>query len=114
MGLLAAANSWNMGFKASLKQPSLVKLATRMRAWSDKKSIPLRTLATNFGVSHQAVSTVTIGCRTPEEVRQVCSDVRTSLPDGILDEFEKEFGHEVASFPRAEHWYYDKTSSKIN
>ena len=65
MGLLAnPAASWSMGFKSTFDYPELRSLALRMEKWCDLRALPIRTLALQFGLRHDAVSTTTISCRT--------------------------------------------------
>jgi D-threo-aldose 1-dehydrogenase len=114
MGLLASpASSWSMGFKKSLDKPRLVSLAREMGEWAEARSVPLRALALQFAARHPAVASVPVGCRTADEVDEVVSAMSVPVPESLWADFERDFGARVSALRREDHWYYDKSASKI-
>jgi len=125
MGLLAdPANGWSLGFKKDLlsQYPKLVDLTRRIQSWCEVElpkergieAIPIRTLALQFSLRHEAVSTSIIGCRTPEEVDEICDAVLTGIPKAVWTAFESKFGAEIHALHwKEDHWRYDKEGSNI-
>ena len=125
MGLLAdPVNGWSLGFKKTLieKYPKLVNLAKRIQNWCEKElpkernisPIPIRSLAIQFSLKHDAVSSTIIGCRSAKEVDEVCDAFLYKIPNAVWTEFEAKFGDEINNLDwKNDHWRYDKQSSKI-
>ena len=86
-----------------------------MGEWSEQThNIPLRTLALQFAVSgHDAISTTAIGCRTAQEVDEICDSMLEEIPDTIWEEFDEVFSSEVAALSKGDHWFYDKAASDL-
>ena len=125
MGLLAdPVNGWTLGFKKNLVDqfPKLVDLAHRTQNWCEKvlpkerniDPIPIRSLALQFSLRHDAIASTIIGCRSAKEVDEVCDAYLTQIPMGVWTEFEAKFGDEINALGwKKDHWRYHKSSSKI-
>ena len=114
MGMLAApSTSFQQGFKATLDVPQLLDLALRMERWWEKHGLPLRVPALHFAARHEAVGTVAIGCRSAQEVNEVCDAMLVDIPASAWDDFEAAFAADLADFRREWHWFYDKTSNAL-
>ena len=127
MGLLAdPENGWKLGFKKKTlfdQYPKLVDLARRIKAWCecdlpkerDIDPIPIRTLALQFSLRHEAIASTIIGCRSAQEIDEVCDAYLTHIPAAVWTEFDAKFGAEVNALDwETDHWRYDKKSSEIN
>ena len=112
MGLLAAPRTND--FVASLNKPELLDLARRMESWWAAYDIPLRVPALQFGLHHDAVHTVPIGCRSVSELDELCDGIKQPITREQWALFHTEFGLEVASFGKNFHWYYDKGSFQLD
>lgn len=125
MGLLAdPENAWSTGFRKDflIKYPKIVDLARRIQIWCEKempeergiKPIPIRTLALQYGLRHEAVSSTIVGCRSAREVDEVCDAYMECIEKAVWTEFDAKFGMEIQSLDwQADHWRYSKESSDI-
>jgi len=114
MGLLAEPQtSWSEGFKVTFDKPELMDVALRMESWWEKRDIPLRVAALQFGLRHESVHSVPAGCRFAEEVEQLCDALAHPISEKEWSAFDQEFGSEVANLRRDSHWYYDKRNVTI-
>ena len=105
--------SWQQGFKKDLQYPALTALACEMADWCAARGVALRTLALKFAVSHPAVTSTPIGCRSPKEVDEVVDSMLQDTPPALLDDFQATFDARVAALGREHHWFYNKASSNI-
>jgi D-threo-aldose 1-dehydrogenase len=81
-GILAGGTTFD--YKAA--PPEVVASVERLREVCARHRAPLRAAAVQFPLRHPAVTTVLVGCRSPEEVEE---DVRLSqfeLPGALWDE----------------------------
>ena len=94
MGLLAdPVNGWSLGFKKTLieQYPKLVDLARRIQTWCEIElpkerniqPISIRTLALQFSLRHEAISSTVFGCRSAREVDEACDAFMTEIFDQI-------------------------------
>ena len=120
MGLLAdPQNGWSLGFKKSLilRYPKLVDLAKRIQTWCEKdlpkqrgiSPIPIRTLALQYSLRHEAISSAIIGCRSAREVDEACDAYLFEIPPAVWTEFDAKFDSEINALDwKSDHWRYDK------
>ena len=125
MGLLAdPINGWSLGFKKTLieQYPKLVDLARRIQAWCEIElpkvrniqPISIRTLALQFSLRHEAISSTVIGCRAAREVDEACDAYMTEIPSAVWTEFDSKFREEINALDwKSDHWRYNKNSSNI-
>ena len=125
MGLLAdPVNGWSLGFKKTLieQYPKLVDLARRIQTWCEIElpkerniqPISIRTLALQFSLRHEAISSTVIGCRSAREVDEACDAYMTEIPSAVWTEFDSKFQEEINALDwKSDHWRYNKNSSNI-
>lgn len=122
MGLLADPQAWQEGFRSQVgaDYPKLGDLATRMKAWCESPpegspwaAVPLRALALQFAARHEAVATVPVGCRSAQEVDEVCDAFLMEIPEAMWAAFNARFGEELQSLSWTDHWRYNKATQKF-
>ena len=64
----------------------LVTEAQRMRAVCESQGTSLRAAALQFPFTHEAVTAVVVGARSPAEIRSNVTDAHAALPENIWDE----------------------------
>ncbi len=125
-GLLAdPEGGWDQGFKKDVLlkgYPKSVDLVQRINKWVQENSakytggkpVHIRTVALQFALRHEAVTTAPIGCRSVAEVDGMCDAVQEPLSDDFWTALDGEFGEEIKGMSwGGDHWRYDKASSKI-
>jgi D-threo-aldose 1-dehydrogenase len=63
--------------------PEILDRVRRIREICDDHGVPLRAAALQFPLTHPAVATVCIGCRSPEEVAGNTADLAIEIPPGL-------------------------------
>ena len=117
MGLLGGLHpemSFSMGFKKHLNKHELVRLATDMFDFCEKRGTSLRKAALQFALSQEGVSTVPVGCRTAFEVHGLINAYEEpDLDEEFWSSFETQFQDRVTNFDIGDHWYYSKAESEV-
>mmetsp|Transcript_14837 Transcript_14837/g.24796 ORF Transcript_14837/g.24796 Transcript_14837/m.24796 type:complete len:376 (+) Transcript_14837:45-1172(+) len=125
MGLLSGVDpekSFRQGVKSLLEVPTLVKLARRVKSWSDEQNLDLRALALHFaagpGSMSPPIAGALLGARFASEVEELIGSLLLGCEKELekytqaAKDFEETFGAEIRQFNPESHFYYDK--SKID
>jgi len=125
MGLLSGIDpeqSFRQGVKSLLEVPALVKLAKKVKSWSDEKNLDLRALALHFaagpGSMSPPIAGALLGARFASEVEELIGSLLLGCEKELrrytqaAKDFEEAFGAEIRQFNPESHFYYDK--SKID
>ena len=118
MGLLGGLRpevSYSMGFKKNLQKHELVRLANDIYDFCQERGTSIRKAALEFSLSKfPGVSTVPVGCRTAEEVHGLVDAYEApKLDEAFWSEFDALFEERVTSFDVDDHWFYNKTESRV-
>jgi len=70
--------------------PEIIERVTRIREVCRRHGVPLRAAALQFPLTHPAVATVCVGCRSPEEVAANAADFAVDIPPALW--------HDLADF----------------
>jgi D-threo-aldose 1-dehydrogenase len=68
--------------------PGLVARAGRLGEVCDAYDVPLRAAAVRYPLRHRAVTSVLVGCRSPQEVADSAAMLRHPIPDALWAELD--------------------------
>lgn len=79
-----------VNFKYRPPTPEILERTRRIGAVCDSYGVPLKAAAVQFPFTHPAVSTVLLGCRSPEEVRSNAADLAVEIPTTLWSDLAAE------------------------
>ncbi|MFD0025252.1 aldo/keto reductase [Streptomyces sp. NPDC058382] len=68
---------------------NLLDRALRLKAVTEGHGVPLRAAALHYPLTHPAVAGVLVGSRSPDEVRDAATLLRSPVPDALWDELRE-------------------------
>jgi D-threo-aldose 1-dehydrogenase len=79
-----------VNFKYRPPAPEILDRTRRIREVCDRHGIPLKAAAIQFPLTHPAVATVLLGCRSPKEIESNASDFAIDIPAGLWADLARE------------------------
>jgi D-threo-aldose 1-dehydrogenase len=81
-GILAGGDTYDY----AAAPPEIVERARRLREACERHGVPLAAAAVQFPARHPAVTSVLVGCRTPQEVDEDVALASLEVPDALWEE----------------------------
>jgi D-threo-aldose 1-dehydrogenase len=75
-----------VNYKYQPPAPEVLEKTRRIREVCARHGVPLRAAAVQFPLTHPAVATVLLGCRSAEEVASNAADLAVDVPDDLWRE----------------------------
>ena len=79
-----------VNFKYGPPAPEVLGRTRRIRDVCASYGVPLKAAAVQFPFTHPAVSTVLLGCRSPQEVVSNAADLAVEIPPGLWSDLASE------------------------
>jgi len=85
-GILATGAQPGAMYQYQPASPEIMQQVAELEQVCERWDVPLRTAAVQFPLRAEAVSSIVVGARTPEEIDALIESVHSEVPDGFWQE----------------------------
>jgi D-threo-aldose 1-dehydrogenase len=84
------ADAMFVNFKYRPPAPEVMDRTRRIKAVCERHGVSLKAAAIQFPLTHPAVATVLLGCRSPQEIESNAADFAVDIPDALWVDLARE------------------------